>query len=141
MKWPEEVRVSQIEPKNSAPEGFDQTARVARELKSMLSAGLTGTEIRAALWHPDCVFRDAKGRAFFGIDAIEADADETKARYKPVSRTFTDPIVGQTKIAMFINIHTQDRVTGEPVERHELAIFTVGDGKVVEEEFIEAPKP
>jgi len=137
--------VNQIEPKPAVAEALQQTQqetrRVAHELRSMLAAGIPGKEIRATLCHPDCVLRDAKGQVFHGLPAIEANVERLEEQYKSLSRTFTDPIVGQTKIALFIHVEQQHRDTGEHSERYELAIFTVDDGKVVDEEFIAAPKP
>lgn len=135
------METNKIESKVAGQEKLTDAARVAREFKSMLDAGSSTREVRDALLADDCVYCDAFGGVYVGREAIEAGVAAYMSEHEFLMRTFSEPLACAERFAMFVGLKLRNRKTGEFIERYELGIFDVKDGKITREEFVTAPRP
>lgn len=95
----------------------------------------------AAIW--DALFHKKftsieGGMVWQGRKAVQAKGDEFHSRNVVNACTCEGPYVGSTGFGVRFNIDMTDKASGQRVQMSELAVYTVKNGKVVEEQFFYA---
>ncbi|MEO9684495.1 MAG: SnoaL-like domain-containing protein [Tateyamaria sp.] len=79
---------------------------------------------------------NGQGREAQGIDAIKGKHDWWDATFEFVKGDISDPMPnGDDRFAVIFDITVKHKESGEVSDMKEVALYTVGDGKIVREEF------
>jgi ketosteroid isomerase-like protein len=111
------------------------TSDVAQSLVSMCRAGKF-EEPYGALFAANARSVEATGEAADGISAIRAKG-KTFSEKNNVNRfTVGEPCVGGDLFAVPFTFDITEKATGKHMNLQEIGIYTVRDGKIVEERFL-----
>lgn len=119
------------------------TAAVAEELVSFCRAGRNMDAINA-LYSPEIVSVESMGneqmpREMRGIDAIRQKNAWWGENNEVHSAQVEGPFVSEGKFAVYYKYDCTFKPTGKRQNMEEMALYTVKDGKVVEEHFFYNP--
>lgn len=94
----------------------------------------------AKLYAADAVSVEAadngQGREAHGLEAIMGKHDWWDSTFDFVSGDISDPMPnGDDRFAVIFDISVKHKESGEVSDMKEVALYTVGDGKIVREEF------
>ena len=79
---------------------------------------------------------NGQGREAYGIEAIKGKHDWWDATFEFVKGDISDPMPhGDDRFAVIFDISVKHKESGEVSDMKEVALYTVGDGKIVREEF------
>lgn len=81
------------------------------------------------------------GMVWEGRKAVQAKSDDFYAKNDVHSCTCEGPYVGSTGFGVRFNVDMTDKASGQRVQMSELAVYTVKNGKVVEEQFYYGGRP
>ena len=81
------------------------------------------------------------GMVWEGRKAVQAKSDDFYAKNDIHSCTCEGPYVGSTGFGVRFNVDMTDKASGQRVQMSELAVYTVKNGKVVEEQFYYGGRP
>jgi ketosteroid isomerase-like protein len=113
---------------------------VADDLVSLCRSG-RNMEAIETLYSPDIVSIESMGnetmpREVRGLDAVRGKGEWWRANNEVHSATVDGPFVGgDDKFAVYYNYDTTFKPTGQRNNMEEMALYTVKDGKVVQEQF------
>jgi ketosteroid isomerase-like protein len=115
------------------------TATVAQELVSFCRAG-RNIEAINKLYSRDIVSvepvgNDAMPAKMTGIDAVRGKTEWWVANNEVHSAEVHGPFVGDDQFAVHFAYDVTSKPTGQRMKMSEMALYTVKDGKIVQEEF------
>jgi ketosteroid isomerase-like protein len=110
------------------------TREVAEAFTALLREGKDAGE---AFWHEDVSSIEAMGeqRAVHGIEAVRAKSAWWVANHELHGFEVEGPYVNDDQFALHMRIDVTAKATGERMRMAEVGLYTVQDGKVVEERF------
>ncbi len=110
------------------------TRETAQAFAAMLREGKDAGE---AFWHEDVSSIEAMGGspAVHGKEAVTAKGAAWSAAHEEHSLVVEGPYVNDDQFALHMEIDFTDRATGQRIQMKEVGLYTVQDGKVVEERF------
>lgn len=114
-----------------------------KEIADQLVAGCRSGDTAPnldALYAPDAVSIEAmdngQGRQVQGLDAIKAKHDWWESTFEMMGGDVSDPLPsGDDRFAVIFEIKVKHKESGEVSDMKEVALYTVGDGGIVREEF------
>jgi ketosteroid isomerase-like protein len=115
------------------------TADVANELVTLCRQG-KNLEAISALYSPDIVSIEPVGNeqmpaTMKGIDAIRGKNEWWIANNEVHDASLAGPFVGEHQFATHATYDVTFKPSGQRVQMAEMALYTVKDGKIVEEQF------
>ncbi|MCX8133805.1 MAG: nuclear transport factor 2 family protein [Roseococcus sp.] len=112
------------------------TREVALAFTALLRAG-KGPEAGEAFWHEDVSSIEATGapRAAHGIAAVRGKAGWWLAHHEVHALEVQGPFVNEDQFALFLRMEVSLRATGERRWIEEIGLYTVLEGRIVEERF------
>jgi hypothetical protein len=115
-------------------------AEVGRSFVEMLRTGQGDDAIWKKWMHKDCVSIEGAGveLAFHGIPAIRAKAAEWEKNHVIHDVQIDGPYLGSTGFSVVYTLDITDTTTNVRTEMKEVAVYTVKNGKIVQEEFMYA---
>ena len=121
------------------------TAAIAEELVSFCRAGRNMDAINT-LYSPDIVSVESMGneqmpREMKGLDAIRQKNQWWGENNEVHSANVDGPFVGDGKFAVYYNYDVTFKPNGKRNKMEEVALYSVGDGKIVREQFFYNPNP
>jgi len=110
------------------------TREVAQAVTVMLREG---KDAGAAFWHEDVSSIEAMGGspAVHGKEAVTAKGANWSAAHEVHGFVVEGPYVNDDQFALHMEIDITVRDTGQRIQMKEVGLYTVQDGKVVEERF------
>ncbi len=113
-------------------------AQIGNDLVAMVRAGRPEAEVWDKWFSDDFVSIEGSGQAWHGRSAVE---EKCKAFYEQNivhSVQIEGPLVGATGFAVRYMVDMQNKTTALRMPMSEVGVYTVRDGKVVQEEFMYA---
>jgi hypothetical protein len=111
-------------------------AEIGRDLVEMFNRGEL-KEIEEKWWSPaDIVSIEGLGKAWRGRTAVEAKNTQWMAGHRIHGASAEGPFVGATGFAVKFNLDIEDTNAGKRELMEEVGVYTVRDGKIVQEEFM-----
>jgi ketosteroid isomerase-like protein len=114
------------------------TAAVAKAFTDMLKAG-DHHGAAAAFNSPDIVSleaRDGPMARVQGAEAVKAKSDWWEANNEVTGGATTGPFINGDQFAVHFVMDVTDKTTGKSANFTEIGLYTVKDGKIVEERFL-----
>jgi hypothetical protein len=93
-------------------------------------------EINTRLWSPKLVCIEGGGMAWHGIKNVEAKNKFWSAANLVHGAAAEGPYVGSTGFAVKFKMDVEDKTTGRRTIMEEVGVYTVKNGKIVQEEFM-----
>lgn len=121
------------------------TAEVAKDLAAMCRQGQF-PEVIEKYYSDDIVSVESFGAPEMparqvGIAAIKAKNQWWIENHEVHGVAVEGPLVGGDKFAVTFEMDVTPKMTGQRMKMQELAVYTVKDGKIVQEEFFYDPPP
>jgi ketosteroid isomerase-like protein len=118
------------------------TEDVAREVAALLAAG-KDDEVGERFWSADVRSLEAPGPipSAEGLEATRAKAEQFVAEHDVHSAQIRGPYVHGDQFSLHLAYDMTRKATGERFGFEEIALYTVRDGKIVEERFFYPPQP
>ena len=111
------------------------TAEIANSLVALCRAGKF-TEPYDALFAADARSVEGTGEVAAGMDAIRAKAASFDGRFTVNDITVSNPYLATDSFAVHFKADMTDRQEGKQIKMEEIGVYTVRDGKIVEEKFL-----
>lgn len=110
------------------------TREVAEAFTTLLREGKDAGE---AFWHEDVSSLEPMGemRAVHGIEAVRGKSAWWMANHEVHGFALEGPYVNDDQFALHMRIDVTVKATGQRMQMAEVGLYTVQDGKVVEERF------
>ena len=132
--------------KNAAPKAAPTTTmiktgkgpgprEVGEKLVALANAGKF-REVEEQLWSPNIVSIEGFGQAFHGRKAVEAKNRGWYEQNEVAGFAAEGPFVGATGFAIKMKIQVREKATGKITDMNEIGVYTVLNGKIVQEEFM-----
>lgn len=115
-------------------------ADVGRSLVEMFNRGLLH-EIEEMWWSPKVTSIEGSGQAWHGRKAVEGKNQWWLSQNRMVSGSAEGPYVGATGFAVRYHLEVEEKATGKRTVMDEVGVYTVRNGKIVQEEFMYGPPP
>jgi hypothetical protein len=93
-------------------------------------------EINARLWSPRLVCIEGGGMAWHGMKNVEAKNKFWNAANIVHGASAEGPFVGSTGFAVKFRMDVEDKSSGRRTIMEEVGVYTVKNGKIVQEEFM-----
>lgn len=112
-------------------------AEVGADLVRMFNAG-QWAEIEDKHWSPKITSIEGVGvaQAWSGRKAVRAKGKEWEADHTIHSAKAEGPFVGATGFAVKYHMDVETKSTGERIAMSEVGVYTIKNGKIVQEEFM-----
>lgn len=112
---------------------------IANELVAGCREGRSAANLEK-LYATDAISVEAldngNGRSMQGIDAIKGKHDWWEANFEMISASVSDPMPhGDDRFAVIFEMQAKNKESGEIADMKEVALYQVGAGKIVREEF------
>lgn len=109
---------------------------------AMINAGKREDAIWAKWFSPKLVSIEGQmGMAWHGLKAVKGKAEWWYQAHKVHSMRADGPFVGATCFAIRFTIDVEELASGKRWQGEEFALYTVLNGKVIQEEFLGRPMP
>ena len=120
------------------------TQEVANRLVSLCREG-KHEQVVKELYAPDIVSIEPEGapnRIAKGLEAIIAKGEQFDSRIEKVNTSFiSDPVVADNFFSCSMLMNVNMKGVPVPVDMNEVCLYTVNDGKIVQEQFFYTPQP
>ena len=120
------------------------TQEVANRLVSLCREG-KHAQVVQELYAPNIVSIEPEGapnRIVEGLDAIIAKGEQFDSKIEKVNSSFiSDPIVAENFFSCSMLMNVNMKGVPVPVDMHEICVYTVNNGKIVQEQFFYTPQP
>lgn len=120
------------------------TQEVANRLVSLCREG-KHEQVVKELYAPNIVSIEPEGtpnRIVEGLEAIIAKGEQFDSRIEKVNSSFiSDPVVGDNFFSCSMLMNVNMKGVPFPVDMNEVCLYTVNDGKIVQEQFFYTPQP
>ncbi|MBX2871440.1 MAG: nuclear transport factor 2 family protein [Saprospiraceae bacterium] len=120
------------------------TQEVANRLVELCREGKHAQVVKD-LYAPNIVSIEPEGapnRIVQGLEAIIAKGEQFDSRIEKVNSSFiSDPIVAENFFSCSMLMNVQMKGVPVAVDMHEVCVYTVNDGKIVQEQFFYTPQP
>lgn len=128
--------VGPVSPINTGP--GRSAAEVGADLVNMFNAQAPDHEIWGKLFAKDSTSIEGHGvnLMFRGRQAVEAKAKDWTAKNIVHGAKAEGPFVGSTGFAVRFTVDTEDRQSGARMTMNEIGVYTVQNGRVIQEEFM-----
>ena len=93
-------------------------------------------QINTKLWSPKLIGIEGGGLAWHGLKNVEAKNKFWSKGNTPLGGSAEGPFVGATGFAVKFRMDIQDNATGKRTIMEEVGVFTVKNGKIIQEEFM-----
>ncbi len=113
-------------------------AEIGASLVEMFNRNLL-REIEEMWWSPKITSIEGTGQAWDGRAAVDGKNNWWAQTNRMVSGSAEGPYVGATGFAVKFHIETEDKTTGQRTVMDEVGVYTVRDGRIVQEEFMYGP--
>jgi ketosteroid isomerase-like protein len=113
------------------------TSDVAQSLVEMCRAGKFEAPY-GTLFASDARSVEATGEAAKGLDAIKAKGKTFSEKNDVNQFTVGEPCVGGDLFAVPFSFEITEKATGKHMDMKEIGLYTVRDGKIIEERFLYA---
>lgn len=113
------------------------TKEIAERYVAMCNEG-KDYEIYQELYSPDVVSIEMPGGEFersVGMEDIKKKGEWWKNAFEMHSAHCSDPVVADNHFAVVFDMDTTNKATGQREQMKEVAVLTVKDGKIVQEQF------
>lgn len=110
-------------------------AEVGGSLVDMFNRGLLH-EIEQLWWSPDITSIEGMGQAWDGKAAVDGKNQWWLQTNRMISGTAEGPYVGATGFAVKFHLEVEEIATGQRIIMDEIGVYTVRNGKIVQEEFM-----
>ncbi len=111
-------------------------AEIGRELVRMFNAQTPDREIWDKFFSSGLVSIEGNGMAWTGLKATEAKGAEWLAQHTVHGASAEGPFVGATGFAVKFRMDVEIKATGQRITLEEIGVYTVKNGKVIQEEFM-----
>ncbi|MGH7130691.1 MAG: SnoaL-like domain-containing protein [Phycisphaerales bacterium] len=108
---------------------------VGERLVALANAGKI-QQVEDELWSPNIVSIEGFGQAFHGRKAVEAKNRGWYDQNDVAGFAAEGPFVGATGFAIKMKIQVREKATGKITDMNEIGVYTVLNGKIVQEEFM-----
>lgn len=109
------------------------------ELVKLFNKGTDEEVIWKKLASPRLVSIEGMGMAFDGLPAVRAKAKGFYEQFAVRGAVAEGPYTGATSFAVKFRIDVEDKATGDRRVSDEIGVYTVRNGKIVQEEFMYGP--
>ena len=120
------------------------TQEVANRLVSLCREG-KHEQVVKELYAPNIVSIEPEGtpnRIVEGLEAIIAKGEQFDSRIEKVNSSFiSDPVVADNFFSCSMLMNVNMKGVPVPVDMNEVCLYTVNDGKIVQEQFFYTPQP
>jgi len=120
------------------------TQEVANRLVSLCREG-KHEQVVKELYAPNIVSIEPEGapnRIAEGLEAIIAKGEQFDSRIEKVNSSFiSDPVVADNFFSCSMLMNVDMKGVPVPVDMNEVCVYTVNDGKIVQEQFFYTPQP
>lgn len=120
------------------------TQEVANRLVALCREG-KHEQVVKELYAPNIVSIEPEGapnRIVQGLEAIIAKGEQFDSRIEKVNSSFiSDPVVAEKFFSCSMLMNVQMKGVPVPVDMNEVCVYTVTDGKIVQEQFFYTPQP
>ena len=120
------------------------TQEVANRLVSLCREG-KHEQVVKELYAPDIVSIEPEGapnRIAKGLEAIIAKGEQFDSRIEKVNTSFiSDPVVADNFFSCSMLMNVNMKGVPVPVDMNEVCLYTVNEGKIVQEQFFYTPQP
>ena len=120
------------------------TQEVANRLVSLCREG-KHEQVVKELYAPNIVSIEPEGtpnRIVEGLEAIIAKGEQFDSRIEKVNSSFiSDPVVADNFFSCSMRMNVNMKGVPVPVDMNEVCLYTVNDGKIVQEQFFYTPQP
>ncbi len=96
-------------------------------------------EIEEMWWSPRITSIEGMGQAWDGRAAVEGKNAWWAQTNRMASGSAEGPYVGATGFSVKFHLEVEDKNTGQRTIMDEIGVYTVKDGKIVQEEFMYGP--
>jgi hypothetical protein len=111
-------------------------ADIGRDLVAMFNAQVPEREIWDKHFSQALVSIEGNGMAWSGLKAVAAKGAEWLAQHTIHGASAEGPFVGATGFAVKFRMDVEVKATGQRIQMDEIGVYTVKNGKVVQEEFM-----
>ena len=115
-------------------------AQVGASLVDMFNRGLL-KEIEQMWWSPKITSIEGMGQAWDGKPAVDGKNQWWLQTNRMIAGTAEGPYVGATGFAVKFHLEVEEIATGRHTIMDEVGVYTVKDGKIVQEEFMYGGHP
>ncbi len=115
-------------------------AEIGDSLVDMFNRGLLH-EIEERWWSPKITSIEGMGQAWDGRPAVDGKNQWWSQTNRMVAGSAEGPYVGATGFAVKFHLEVEEVATGRRTIMDEVGVYTVKDGKIVQEEFMYGAPP
>lgn len=108
--------------------------QIGKELVANFNKG--EFEINAKLWSPKLIGIEGSGLAWHGMKNVEAKNKFWGTTNAVHGASAEGPYIGSTGFAVKFKMDVEDKSTGRRTIMEEIGVYTVKNGKIVQEEFM-----
>lgn len=124
-----------LAPRNITTGKGPTPAEVGASLVDMFNRGLL-KEIEQIWWSPSITSIEGMGQAWDGKRAVDGKNEWWLQTNRMIRGTAEGPYVGATGFAVKFHLEVEEITTGQLIVMDEIGVYTVKDGKIVQEEFM-----
>ncbi len=112
---------------------------IARAVFAHVQSGApSDAPIWKAYWSNKAVSIEGSGHAWHGLKAIAKKSEEWLSQHTIHSASASGPFVGSTGFSILFDMDVEVKATGQRIKMQEVGVYTVKNGKIVQEEFMYA---
>jgi len=108
---------------------------IGASLVDLFNRGLLH-EIEAMWWSPKITSIEGIGQAWDGRPAVEGKNAWWAQTNQMISGLAEGPYVGATGFSVKFHLEVEDKATGQRTVMDEVGVYTIKDGKIIQEEFM-----
>jgi len=112
---------------------------IAKSVMAHVQSGAhNDAPIWKAHWSNKAVSIEGSGHAWHGLKAIGKKCEEWMSQHTIHSASASGPFVGATGFSILFDMDIEVKATGQRIKMQEVGVYTVKNGKIVQEEFMYA---
>jgi len=127
-----------LAPRDVATGAGASAREIGSSLVEMFNRGQL-REVEEMWWSPRITSIEGMGQAWDGRAAVEGKNAWWAQTNRMVSGSAEGPYVGATGFSVKFHLEVEDKNTGQRTIMDEIGVYTVEDGKIVQEEFMYGP--
>lgn len=127
-----------LAPRDVATGAGASAREIGSSLVEMFNRGQL-REVEEMWWSPRITSIEGMGQAWDGRAAVEGKNAWWAQTNRMVSGSAEGPYVGATGFSVKFHLEVEDKNTGQRTIMDEIGVYTVKDGKIVQEEFMYGP--
>ncbi len=127
-----------LAPRDVATGAGASAREIGASLVEMFNRGQL-REIEEMWWSPRITSIEGMGQAWDGRAAVEGKNAWWAQTNRMASGSAEGPYVGATGFSVKFHLEVEDKNTGQRTIMDEIGVYTVKDGKIVQEEFMYGP--